>query len=83
MSSITKKASKPEIYREKASESFNAFTSKSFTCGVLKDAQAVGKFVHDHLNTSAVEHLDEQRATTALKLLQSKGAGLQHDPRPS
>ena len=81
MSSITKKASKPEIYREKASESFNALASKSFTCGVLKDAQAVGKFVHDHLNngfeifTSAVEHLDEERATNALKLLQSKGKG--------
>eukprot|EP00438_Fugacium_kawagutii_P005227 Skav210960 [mRNA] locus=scaffold2798:39502:40845:+ [translate_table: standard] len=81
MSSITKKASKPQLYREKADETFGALSGKTYGCDPLKDAQAINKFINENLSSgfqifsSAVEHLDEARATEALKVLQSKTQG--------
>eukprot|EP00438_Fugacium_kawagutii_P012911 Skav224015 [mRNA] locus=scaffold2932:172214:172825:- [translate_table: standard] len=81
MSSITKKASKPQLYREKADETFGVLSGKSYGCDPLKDAQAIGKFISENLSngfqifTSAVGQLDEARAMEALKVLQSKSQG--------
>ena len=80
MSSITKKAHKPEIYREKASESFTLWHQSLLPaeCSRMHRLLANSSTTISsgfEIFTSDVENLDEERATNALKLLQSKGKG--------